>query len=109
MKIKGKKPRGVGPRPAVTKQGGGVRAKKADVDKVDKVPASDSVDISSRAQELNKVKKLLDAVPEIRGEMVVRLKTDIERGNYYIDVGKVAEKMIERALTDALSSKKRLA
>ncbi len=108
MKIRGKKPRGVGSGPTVTKQAGGARPKKADADKVDRVPASDSVDISNKAQELNKVKKLLDAVPEIRGEMVVRIKTDIERGNYYIDVGKVAEKMIERAVTDALSSKKRL-
>lgn len=108
MKIKGKKPRGIGSGSTVTKQAGGARAKKADADKVDRVPASDSVDISSKAQELNKVKKLLDAVPEIRGEMVVRLKTDIERGNYYIDVGKVAAKMIERAVTDALSFKKRL-
>ncbi len=105
MKIRGKKPGGVASRPAVTKQGGAVQGKKADV--VDKVPASDSIDISDRAQELNKVKKLLDAVPEVRGEMVVRLKTDIERGSYYIDAGKVAAKMIEQAITDALSAKKR--
>ncbi len=106
MKIRGKKPGGVGSRPAVTKQGGGVKGRKPDV--VEKVQASDSVDISGRAQELQKVKKLLDAVPEIRGEMVVRLKTDLDRGNYYIDVGKVAEKMIARAITDALGAKKRV-
>ncbi len=104
MKIRGKKPRGAGPRPTVTGHGGGPRGKKADVEKV---PASDSVDISSRAKGLNKAKKLLYVVPDIRGEMVVRLKTDIESGNYYIDVGRVAEKIIETAVADALDFKKR--
>ena len=71
-------------------------------------PAShgDNVEISPRAQELRRAKGLLDTVPDVRGEMVVRLKTDIERGDYSVDAGKVAEKMIERALRNALYAKK---
>ncbi len=104
MKIRGKKPGGLLPTSKVPKQGAGVKGKKASTE--EKLDAADSVDISGKAQDLNKVKRLLDAVPEVRGEMVVKIKTDLERGRYYVNVGKVAEKMIERALTDALRSNK---
>ncbi len=67
---------------------------------------SDNVDLSPRAMELNNAKLLLEGVPEVRGEMVVRLKTDIDSGNYNVDAGKVAEKMIERAVKDSIYSKK---
>ncbi|MFQ5736255.1 MAG: flagellar biosynthesis anti-sigma factor FlgM [Thermodesulfobacteriota bacterium] len=66
----------------------------------------DSVALSPKAKELNRAKSLLAEVPEVRGEMVVKLKTDIERGNYEVDAGKVAEKMIERALIDTIHAKK---
>lgn len=66
----------------------------------------DSVALSPKAMQLNRSKALLDNVPEIRGEMVVRLKTDIESGDYNVDAGKVAEKMIERALINTLHTKK---
>ncbi len=67
---------------------------------------SDSVDLSPRARELNRAKTLLAGVPEVRGEMVVKLKTDIESGGYSVDAVKVAEKMIERTLVNTISSKK---
>ncbi len=104
MKIRGKKPGGLTPTPKVPNRGAGVKGKKASTE--EKLDAADSVDISGKAKELNKVKRLLEAVPEVRGEMVVKIKTDLERGRYYVNVGKVAEKMIERALSDALRSNK---
>ena len=66
----------------------------------------DCVALSPRAMEMNKAKTLLDNVPEVRGEMVVRLKTDIDNGDYSVDAGKVAEKMLERAIRDSLHAKK---
>ncbi len=66
----------------------------------------DKKDISAKAKDLNAIAELLDAVPEIRAEMVVRLKEEIERGNYDVDAEKVAEGMIERALQHMLSSNK---
>lgn len=105
MKIGGKKP-GVGTDNYVKKAGvGDDQAKKADGG-AGKASSGDSVDISTKARELNKIKKSLDSIPDVRGEIVVRLKTDIERGNYNFDAGKVAEKMMERALRDALYAKK---
>lgn len=71
-----------------------------------KPKAGDSVDISSRAKDMNRAKGLLEDVPEVRGEMVVKLKTDIESGNYEVDSEKVAEKLIERAIVNAIPVKK---
>lgn len=102
MKINGKKP-SVGTSSGVQQAGGGVNGKKGAPGKPSE---GDRIDISSKARELNRVKKMLESVPEVRSDMVVRLKTDVERGNYHVDAGKVAEKMIERALKNALYSKK---
>lgn len=66
----------------------------------------DCVALSPRAMEMNRAKGLLENVPEVRGEMVVRLKADIESGDYSVDAGKVAEKMIERALLDTIHTRK---
>lgn len=67
---------------------------------------ADNVFISSRGRELNRVKKMLESVPEVRQDMVVRLRNDIQGGNYKVDAGKVAERMIERALRDAVLGSK---
>lgn len=104
MKIGGKKP-GVGTDNYVKKAGGPAGAKKS-VASGKPSPSGDNVEFSSRALELTRATGFLDTVPDVRGEMVVRLKTDIERGDYGVDAGKVAEKMIERALRNALYAKK---
>jgi negative regulator of flagellin synthesis FlgM len=107
MKKNGKKPGGVG----------GVRSgcsgnKPGDVGQVKnactcgKTAESDKTDGSSNAKDLMYVKNLLDNVSEIRSEMVIRLKAEVESGSYYVDAGKVAEKMIEKALRNAINSKK---
>jgi flagellar biosynthesis anti-sigma factor FlgM len=104
MKIGGKKP-GVRTDNYVRKTGGSSGGNKTGA--AGKGASSgDNVEISSKAQEYIRAQGLLDSVPDVRGEMVVRLKTDIESGDYSVDAGKVAEKMIERALRNALQTKK---
>ncbi len=61
-----------------------------------------SVELSEKAKELKKVKGLVDNVPDVRETMIIRLKADIEQGNYRVNAEKVAEKMIERAIIDSL-------
>ena len=105
MKIGGKKPGSVGTDNFVKKAGdnGG------NVSKSGATPGkrgTDSVDISPKGRELNRAKGLLDSVPDIRVEKVVKLKNDVDLGIYEVDAGKVAEKMIERAVRDALQTKK---
>lgn len=62
--------------------------------------------VSSRGRDLTGVKKLLGSVPEVRSELVVRFKAEVESGKYYVDAGRVAEKMIEKALKNATKRKK---
>lgn len=104
MKIGGKKP-GIGTEnyiKGVVDGGGGSKKSES----AGKPRQGDSVNISSAAKDLNNAKKLLEGTPEVRTDMVVRLRTDIERGSYDVDAGKVAEKMIERALKNALYTRK---
>lgn len=104
MKIEGKKT-ATGTETYAGKTGDSPRVNKAGGGGGWTVPAGDAVEISSRAREFNMIKKMLESVPEARVELVVRLKTDIANGDYNLDASKVAEKMIERALRDVLSSK----
>lgn len=104
MKIGGKKP-GVGSANYVKRAGDPSGARTTG--SIGKPPSpEEDVEFSSRAMELHRAKVMLDSIPDVRGEMVVRLKTDIERGEYSVDAVKVAEKIIERALMNALYAKK---
>lgn len=103
MKI-GKKPGGIDAGRLVGKSGNKGPAAKPGAS--GKASGSDSVNISPKARELNRVKTMLDSTPDVRGEMVVKLKTEIENGDYNVDAGKVAEKMIERALRNIINSGK---
>lgn len=66
---------------------------------------SDSVLISNKAREMSRVKKILESVPEVRQDKVDKIKGDIEDGTYKFDAKKVAEKMIDRAIKNVISSK----
>lgn len=107
MKIDGKKT-GIGSDIFVARTGETPGVNKAQAPEAPAPPApksADAVEISAKARDLARVKKMLESVPELRGELVIRLKTDIANGDYNVDASKVAEKMIERALRDVLSSK----
>lgn len=105
MRIGGKKP-GVRTDNCVRKTGSGTGGGKVGAAAGKGASSGDNVEISPKAQEYIRAQSLLESVPDVRGEMVVRLKTDIENGDYSVDAGKVAEKMIERALRNALQTKK---
>lgn len=104
MKIGGNRP-GIGANHTVNGSGSKETAKKGEAG-AGQSTSGCNVDISSRAREFGKIKSMLDSVPEVRGEVVVRLKTDIDSGSYAVDAGKVAEKMIERAIRSSLYAKK---
>ncbi|MBW7956358.1 MAG: flagellar biosynthesis anti-sigma factor FlgM [Deltaproteobacteria bacterium] len=104
MKIGGKKPGGVGTDNYVKKAGESGNVKKGG--NSGGAASGDSVDISPKAREFQRAKSLLDSVPDMRVEKVVKLKNEVDQGSYEVDAGKVAEKMIERAVRDALQAKK---
>lgn len=60
----------------------------------------DTVRISSKAYDLNKIKELIRTAPDIRKEKVALLKRKIASGEYSADARKVAEKMIKEFLLD---------
>lgn len=52
------------------------------------------VDISGRAQDIRKAKDIANATPDIDEAKVARLQKLIDDGNYKIDAGAIADKMI---------------
>ena len=58
----------------------------------------DRVELSQTAIEMQRAKKMADAVPDIREEKVAEIKTQIENGTYKIDSEKIASKMIRESI-----------
>jgi len=53
------------------------------------------VNLSSRAQDIKRIKELAVATPEINEEKVNRLQKMIDEGNYKVDASEIAGKMID--------------
>ena len=53
------------------------------------------VNLSSRAQDIKRVKDLAMAAPEINEEKVARLQKLVDDGNYKVDAKEIAGKMVD--------------
>lgn len=64
--------------------------------------ARDTVELTSRAQLLERLEKSLESVPAVDSRRVAEVRAAIEDGNYEIDAEAIADAMIrfERALGD---------
>ena len=62
----------------------------------------DIVDISGKSELFSAAKKEIDKIPEIRGEKVESLKEKIDSGEYKIDEGKIADRIIKDHIIDEL-------
>ncbi len=60
------------------------------------------VELSARAKEVLKAKRLLETVPEVRVGKVARLKRAIEEGTYEVPSREIADKMLREALLDQI-------
>ncbi len=56
---------------------------------------ADQVELSGKAREVENLRAEIGALPEVRQERVEAIRKAIEAGNYRIDPGKIAEKMID--------------
>jgi negative regulator of flagellin synthesis FlgM len=65
--------------------------------------AAERVDLSDKAKEFQRIRKILDKVPDVREEKVQELKERIQSGNYAVDAGKVAAKMVSESLIDMIA------
>lgn len=62
---------------------------------------TEHVKLSPEARDLQKIREVIEATPEIREEKVGQFKKEIEAGTYSVNGDKVAEKMIRESLIDA--------
>ncbi len=57
-------------------------------------------EVSSKAQEVQQVKKLVNQLPDVREDRVQALKAQIENGTYHVSGDDIADLIIRRALAD---------
>lgn len=60
----------------------------------------DKVDVSERAVQVASLKAKLVTAPDVRMELVERIKAQVDAGNYNVDPYKVAEKMLRSKVLD---------
>jgi negative regulator of flagellin synthesis FlgM len=64
--------------------------------------ATERVDLSNKAKDIQKIKQVLDQTPEVREEKVQELRRQIESGSYAINPGRIADKMLGESLIDIM-------
>ena len=65
--------------------------------------ATERVDLSAKAKEFQRIRQIVDQTPDVREEKIQELKDRIESGNYTVDSGKVAAKMLGESLIDTIA------
>src|SRR5438034_9288282 len=64
-------------------------------------PAS-TVEVSTRAQEIQRAKRAVDRLPDIREEMVQEMKARIDTDNYNLSGEDIADLIIRRSYADRI-------
>jgi len=64
---------------------------------------TETVDLSTSAKDIQKIKQIVDQTPDIREEKVLELKRQIDSGNYTLNSDKIAEKMVGESLIDIIA------
>lgn len=62
--------------------------------------SSDTVEISTGTQDMQKMREILADTPSVRTEMVATLKRQIENGEYQVPSQEIADKMMSSILAD---------
>jgi negative regulator of flagellin synthesis FlgM len=65
--------------------------------------AAERVDLSAEAKDFQRIRQMLDQIPDVREGKVRELKDRIESGNYVVDSGKAAAKMLGESLIDTIA------
>jgi flagellar biosynthesis anti-sigma factor FlgM len=59
-----------------------------------------TVDFSSQAQQIQSAKAAVDAVPDVREDLVSSLKQRVDSGTYHVNSSDIADMMLRRATAD---------
>ena len=62
----------------------------------------EKVELSARARDIQKIKNILEDVPDVRKEKVTELKQSIDNGTYNVSGEMAAKKMLEESLLDEI-------
>ena len=60
----------------------------------------ESVKLFHTAKEIQKIREIIEATPEIRTDKVGKLKREIEAGTYSVNADREAEKMLRESLIE---------
>ncbi len=63
-------------------------------------PAEDTVNLSSEAREMKKIRDILETSPDVRAERVAALKKAVETGQYEIRNEAIANGMVQDSLQE---------
>jgi len=63
----------------------------------------DQVQLSDRAREFNRIKDVLETIPDIRSDKVQTLSDAVDQGTYTADPRTSSEKLIRESLIDILA------
>ncbi|HDD35359.1 MAG TPA: flagellar biosynthesis anti-sigma factor FlgM [Candidatus Desulfofervidus auxilii] len=78
---------------------------KVDVKQTSKVLShkiQEKVEISSKAKELQRLKRMLQEIPAVRKKKVAEIKEALRKGTYQINNKKVAEKVLKEGLLNII-------
>lgn len=64
-------------------------------------PAGDAVELKSSTQ-VKTLRQAVDAMPTVRAGKVESLKDAIEEGQYHVESDKLAKRVVDEALSDAI-------
>ena len=62
----------------------------------------DQVQLSAKAKEFQRIKDVLDKIPDARDEKVAQVRDSIDKGTYKADTKKTSENLIQESLIDLL-------
>lgn len=96
MKIQGRKNFGLGPVGSVGLPGQAARTEEVGG------AAADSIEISSASREVDTLREAVGTIPDIRSERIDGIRVQVEDGSYYVETQKLAKKVVDEALGDAI-------
>jgi flagellar biosynthesis anti-sigma factor FlgM len=76
-------------------QEGGAGAKDRQVESTPATPQGEKVDISPEAREIQRLKALLEEIPDVREKKVEEVRRLIEEGRYQVDLNAVSDRILQ--------------
>lgn len=68
---------------------------------------SDSIEISSTSREVSGLREAAKQIPDVRMEKIHDIRGQVEDGSYYVESEKIAKRVVDEALEDAVRRHRR--